>query len=269
MQELNFSVIIPAKNSQRTIGKCLSSVFNQDYTSSEVIVVDGGSRDKTREIAQSYGARVFLEPAHTGDAPGIGRNYGAKKASGDVFAFLDSDCYPEETWLGKVAAVLTDRKVGIYGIIVRDLDGTIVSRAYHYLHMQISYDFAPSRCMAVKTEPFRQVNGFDESLTSGEDNDLSYRVMKLGYRVIVDKETRVYHDDDHLRSLRAVWKQQKWYLEAETKFRRELPRRFRRFRTSAPLREHVIPLVKAVWVGGTQFAIVCLLIKIMSIRRHL
>ena len=144
-----------------------------------------------------------------------------------------------------------------------------MSRAYHYLHMQISYDFAPSRCKAIRKPPFRQVNGFDESLTSGEDNDLSYRVMQLGYRVVVDKETKVYHDDDHLTSLRGVWEQQKWYLEAETRFRREMPRRFQRFRTSAPLREHIMPLVKAIWVGGVQFAAACLLIKTMSIRRHL
>lgn len=269
MQKLRISVIIPAKNSQRTIRECLSSVFDQDDKPFEVIVVDGGSADRTREIAESYGAQVFLEPAHTGNAPGIGRNHGAKNANGDVFAFLDSDCYPEKTWLTKAAAVLSDRRVGIYGIIVREADGTIVSRAYHYLHMRISYDFAPSRCMAINKQPFRQVNGFDESLTSGEDNDLSYRVMELGHRVVVDKETKVYHDDDHLTSLRGVWKQQKWYFEAETRFRRKMPRRFRRFRTSAPLREHILPLVKAIWVGGMQFAIVCLLIKTMSMRRHL
>jgi glycosyltransferase involved in cell wall biosynthesis len=269
MQKLKISVIIPAKNSEKTIGKCLYSVLNQDHKSYEVIVVDGGSKDRTTEIAESYAAKVFQEPAHLGSAPGIGRNYGAKNANGDIYAFLDSDCYPERTWLTKVASVFNDKKFGIYGIIVRDLDGTIMSRAYHYLHMQISYDFAPSRCMAVRKEAFLQVKGFDKSLTSGEDNDLSYRVMSCGYKVMVDKDAKVYHDDDHLRSLKGIWKQQRWYFEAETKFRRKMPQRFRRFKTSAPLQEHLMPLVKAVWVGGLKFAVVCLLIKLMSVRRHL
>ena len=93
-------------------------VFSQDDEPFELIVVDGGSADRTREIAESYGAQVLQEPAHKGNAPGIGRNYGAKNANGGVFAFLDSDCYPEQMWLTRVAAVLDDRRVGIYGIML-------------------------------------------------------------------------------------------------------------------------------------------------------
>lgn len=169
-----------------------------------MIFVDGGSKDDTVDIARACGAKVLLEPPHEGNAPGIGRNYGARNANGDVLAFLDSDCYPEKTWLSKVATVFGDRRVGIYGIVVKDMDGSIVSRAYHYLQLQISYDFAPSRCMAVRKEPFWQVNGFDEDLTSGEDNDLSYRVLGLGYKVIADKESKAFHDDDHLTSLMGI-----------------------------------------------------------------
>ena len=269
MEGPKISVVIPAKNSERTVGKCLFSVFDQDYKPFEVIIVDGGSEDGTLDVAKAHGARTFLEPPHEGNAPGIGRNYGAKNARGNILAFIDSDCYPEKTWLTKVARILKNRKVGIYGIIVRDKNGNIVSRAYHYLYMQISRDFVPSRCMAIRKELFLRVGGFDETLTSGEDNDLSYRVRDLGYNIIVDKESKVYHDDDHLTSLKGVWHQQRWYFEAERKFRRRLPRRFRRFRTSAPLREHLTPLVEAIWIGGLRFAVVCLLIKIMSIRRHL
>jgi len=269
MKEPKISVIIPAKNSGRTIGKCISSVFQQDYSPLEVIVVDGGSVDNTRDIAKARGVKVFLEPKHEGNAPGVGRNYGAKKAKGDILAFLDSDCYPEKTWLSRTVKILSNPKVGVYAIIVRDKNGNIVSQAYHYLQMLISYDFAPSRCMAIRKKLFWQVDGFDETLTSGEDNDLSYGVKELGYDVVINKESKVYHDDDHLTSLKGIWDQQMWYFEAERKLRRRLPQRFRRFKTSAPLREHIIPLVKAIWVGGLSFAIVCLLIKLLSIRRHL
>jgi len=54
MENPRISVIIPAKNSERTIGKCLKSVFNQEYVPQEVIVVDGGSTDRTRSIANWY-----------------------------------------------------------------------------------------------------------------------------------------------------------------------------------------------------------------------
>jgi len=269
MKEPKISVIIPAKNSGRTIGKCILSVFQQDYSPLEVIVVDGGSVDNTRDIAKARGAKVFLEPEHKGNAPGVGRNYGAKKAKGDILAFLDSDCYPEKTWLSRTVKILSNPKVGVYAIVVRDKNGNIVSRAYHYLQMQVSYDFAPSRCMAIRKNLFWRADGFDEALTSGEDNVFSYRIEESGCDVIIDKETKIYHDDDHTASLSGIWNQQMWYLEAERKLRQRLPQRFKRFKTTSPLREHLIPVAKSVRDEGLGFAVICLLIKLLSIRRHL
>jgi len=269
MKEEKISVIIPTKNSERTIDKCLSSVYDQDYELFEVIVVDGGSKDDTLDIAKAHGAMVLSERPHEGNAPGIGRNYGAKKAKGNVLAFLDSDCYPEKTWLTKVSKVLSERNVGIYAGVGMDKNGNTVSRAFHYLIMQKPFDFAPSRCMAIRKKLFWQVNGFDETLTAGEDNDLSYRIEELGYDILVDKELKVCHDDDNVKSFRGIWKKQMWYVEAERGLRRKWPQRFKRFKTSVPLREHMIPVVKAIRVGGVGFTIACLLIKFLSVRKHL
>ena len=267
MTKLRISVIIPAKNSERTVGKCLQSVFNQKYTPYEVIVVDGGSTDRTRSIAEKYRVQVVIEPPHKRNAPGIGRNYGAKNAHGDILAFLDSDCYPERTWLNLVADIFENPQIGVYSIVVSDGTNKTISRAYHYLHMQISYDFAPSRCMAVRQQAFMQVNGFDETLTTGEDNDLSYRVKQQGYKIIVDKESKVYHDDDHMTNLKGIWRQQIWYRESENEMRRRYPNKFRKFRTTYPLKEHLLPLVKSIRFG-VRFALICLIIKLLSMWRH-
>ena len=268
MEKPSISVIIPAKNSERTIGKCLKSVFNQEYVPQEVIVVDGGSTDRTRSIANKYGARVVIEPSHKRSAPGIGRNHGAKSAEGDILAFLDSDCYPEKTWVNWVMNVFKNPKVGVYSIIVSDGTGKIVSRAFHYLHMEINYDFAPSRCMAIRRAPFIEVNGFDETLTTGEDNDLSYRVKQLGYEIMVDKKSKVYHDDEHLASLRGIWHQQRWYQESEVEMRKRYSNRFRKFKTARPLREHLVALLKSIRFG-VRFALVCLVIKFFSLWKHI
>ena len=53
------SIIIPSKNSERTIAGCLQSIISQSYPAVEIIVVDGSSTDLTREIAQRFGARVI------------------------------------------------------------------------------------------------------------------------------------------------------------------------------------------------------------------
>jgi glycosyltransferase involved in cell wall biosynthesis len=266
--EQKISVIIPAKNSERTIDKCLQSVFSQNYRPYEVIVVDGGSTDRTREIVESFGAKVYSEPSHEKSAPGIGRNFGAKNAFGDIFAFLDSDCYPTRAWLNLIAKVFRDPQIGVYSIIVSDGTGKVVSRAYHYLHMQVSYDFGPSRCLAVKCEAFLRVNGFDEKLTTGEDNDLSYRIRQQGYRISVDKESKVYHDDDHMTNLRGIWRQQLWYRESEKVMRQRYPEKFRKFKTTYPLKEHLVPLITSIRFG-VKFAAVCLIIKILSFWRHI
>lgn len=263
------SVIIPAKNSQRTIGKCLMHILNQNYKPYEIIVVDGGSNDRTQEIATKYGAKVIIEPTHEGNYPGIGRNYGAKNAQGEILAFIDSDCYAEENWLMKVKDFLRYEEIGIYGIIVKDGTGSLISRAYHYLINEISYDFSPSRCMAIRKEIFDKIKGFDETLTAGEDNEISYRVISLGYKIVIDKETKVYHEDDHLKSLRGIWNQQKWYYESEKMLRQRYPYKFRRFRTTTPIREHLTSLIKALRIGGIKFTLTCLVIKFLSMKRHL
>ncbi|MBS7648474.1 glycosyltransferase, partial [Candidatus Bathyarchaeota archaeon] len=248
---------------------CLMHVLNQSYKPCEIIVVDGGSTDRTRKIATAYGAKVLVEPPHKGNYPGIGRNYGAKNSLGKILSFLDSDCYPERNWLMKVNKIFNNKNVGVYGVIVRDGNSSDLSKAYHYLIREINYDFVPSRCMSIRRSVFEKINGFDETLTAGEDNDLSYKVRNLGYKIIIDKDTLVFHDDDHLNSLKGIWRQQKWYFEAEKELRKRMPYRFKRFRTSASMKEHLLPLIKAFWIGGLSFALNCLTIKLISLRKHL
>ncbi|MEM0049506.1 MAG: glycosyltransferase [Candidatus Bathyarchaeia archaeon] len=268
---MKVSVIIPAKNSERTIGKCLRCLFNQVFQPYEVIVVDGGSKDRTAEISKSFkGVIVVQEPPHEGNIPAIGRNYGAKIAKGDVFVFLDPDCFPERNLLSKVVETLSDPQAGVYSVIVRDGRGTVMSRAWHYLQMQIDYDYAPTRCMAVRREVFNAVNGFDEKLPTGEDNDFSYRVRQLGYKIIVDKKTIVYHDDEHASSLKGIIHLIKWYRQGEILVRQKYPEKFKRFKTSTPIiKNHIIPLLKSIKDEGPLVALAATIIKIISIVKHL
>ena len=84
------SVIVPAYNSEATIGACLQSLLAQSRAPDEIVVVDDGSRDGTVDIVSKYPVRLVRLARNAG--PGVARNEGAKVASGDILAFTDSDC---------------------------------------------------------------------------------------------------------------------------------------------------------------------------------
>lgn len=91
-----FSVVIPVYNGAATIGRAIDSVLAQTHPAAEVIVVDDGSTDATREVVTAYGKRVrYTHQANTG--PSAARNKGVSDATGDWIAFLDADdwYYPE------------------------------------------------------------------------------------------------------------------------------------------------------------------------------
>lgn len=72
------SVIVPTRNSEATVGRCLESIIKQNYSNVEIIVVDNYSDDRTRQIAEKYGAKIYLK----GPERGAQVNFGVKKALG-------------------------------------------------------------------------------------------------------------------------------------------------------------------------------------------
>ena len=84
------SVIIPAYNAEKFLSPALDSVLQQSYSNLEILLIDDGSSDETRSIAQNHPAKphYHLQP-HLGVAEA--RNHGIRKARGDLIAFLDSD----------------------------------------------------------------------------------------------------------------------------------------------------------------------------------
>jgi len=93
------SVIVPTLNEARCVGDLLSSLERQDYRDFEVIVVDGGSRDGTLGIANSYGATTVLLP-NSREFPS--RNHAATLAAGDVLLFTGADVVFPDNLLGRI-----------------------------------------------------------------------------------------------------------------------------------------------------------------------
>ena len=117
---MKISVVIPMFNASRTISTCLEALFHQEVLPFEVIVVDNNSTDDSREIVQN--SRQSLKPLNiilceeTKKGPSAARNKGASLACGEIIAFTDSDCVPDQCWIkGIETAFSRDKGLDVIG----------------------------------------------------------------------------------------------------------------------------------------------------------
>ena len=103
------SIIIPTLNEEKYLPRLLKSICRQSFTDYEIIVSDGDSADRTKEIAESYGCK-FIRSGVKGIS--VQRNVGAKLASGDILVFVDADCIlPDRNFLSYVVNEFRGRKL--------------------------------------------------------------------------------------------------------------------------------------------------------------
>lgn len=106
---MKISVVIPAYNEEKYIGKCLESLINQEEKPSEIIVVDNNCTDKTAEIAKKYGARVVKEKKQ-GMIQARGAGFNAAKF--EIIARTDADTILPQDWISKIKEAFKDPNLG-------------------------------------------------------------------------------------------------------------------------------------------------------------
>lgn len=206
------SIIIPALNSEETIGMCLESIKSLNYPERrvEIIVVDNGSKDKTGKIAKEYGARVLHEPLIK---IGAVRNCGVKVAHGDILAFTDSDCIVPEQWLMTAVEILEDDIVGaVGGGCLVPPDASWLEKAWVFQQKDTTKEsiYLPGSNFILRKDIFNKLGGFDETMFAGEDDDFSKKLRKEGYILILHKSCFVIHLG-YPKSLIGVAKRQIWH----------------------------------------------------------
>ena len=122
------SVIMPAYNSEKYIGKSIESVLAQDYQAFELLIIDDGSKDRTKNIAEQYAERdarirVFSQP---NQGVSVARNKGLDVATGKYVAFLDSDDWWDANNLSNMVKTAENTQSGIIcaGFDMVNIDGT-------------------------------------------------------------------------------------------------------------------------------------------------
>jgi len=205
------SVIITAYNYDRYLERCLRSVLDQSLPKSqyEIIVVNDGSTDKTKEVLDNYTdvARIFHLEKNRGLS--YARNFGIKKAHGMFVVFVDADDYIQHDMLLIQKTFLTENnKLDAVSVDYYLVD----ERGTHIEH--VNAEEKPIACGIMFRKDFLYDIGlYDESFRAREDEDLRIRFLKKYkiYNIILPLYRYRMHDsnltkdkqkmDEHLKKL--------------------------------------------------------------------
>jgi glycosyltransferase involved in cell wall biosynthesis len=202
------TLVIPTFNSDRTVRDCLSSIQAQTTSASTVVVVDDvRTRDHTREIAHSFGARVLVSPAGMAQS----RNEGFMSTDDPYLLSIDSDMRLSPRLVEDVdkafragADALTIKEMAVgtgYWIRARKLDKMAVEHTGYGMSLR-----------AIRREIFEHVGGYDEALEAGEDLDLHRRVLGSGADVRHVASSHIDHDEDRVGLIAAGRKKYQYGL---------------------------------------------------------
>ncbi len=214
------TVIVPVRNGEPTIEPLLESLQRQDYDRKkvEVIVVDGNSTDKTRDIVKKYPVKLVVEKKNGLNAA---RNTGIKNSNGEIIAFTDCDCVVSSNWITKIVENFKDPQVSCVGGSAKGFNGDFISqyvdnslvpfmplfKKREELNMVKPFLRHPAGCnMAFRRKVAEEVGFFDESIHYGFDEvEFTERVCKAGYKMVLDPNVFVWHK--HRSTLKEFLKQ--------------------------------------------------------------
>ena len=230
VERLGVSVIVPARNEEKVIGRCLDSLARLDFPreSFEVILVDNGSTDYTLEVARSFSEVLNLTILQkAGVHISALRNLAASQARGGIFAFLDADCVVSPTWLTQATALLAQEGLGVVGAHYRipDESGWVARVWYGEQESEKQGDisYVPAGDLLVTRATFERAGGFDESIQTNEDCDFCRRVRAVGLRVLGDSAIAVMHLGTP-QTLSGFYRKNRWHgTHVFRVFLRDLP----------------------------------------------
>ncbi len=180
------------RNEARNIAALLDSLVIQEAPL-EIVVVDSGSEDPTREIVQRYERQYdFVHLYVKGGTRGTGRNFGIAKARGDAVAFIDGDAIASPFWVKELrealssAEIVAGRSIQIGYRPFEDLE-----RVELYVRGEdVTY---PSSNLAYRKPVLQEIGGFDEWMVTAEDIDLNLRAVLAGHKIVFRTNAIIYH----------------------------------------------------------------------------
>lgn len=237
-----FSVVIPTKNNEATIGKCLSSLmdyYHQGYFT-DIVVVDGRSTDETLRVAKGFPVRTLSDE---GRGFNVACDLGWKNTEGELVIFLDADAYLGEGFFPEVQRLFSTGKVGVVGCnakaVVTDRLTRTIAQEWQWVRPGVgmapnwlrrlydrfalgTIDVLPGGPCQIVTRPcLEALGGFGmHDSTGGADIFLSRRAIQQGWDTKWWPDAPVYHYPR--RTLRSIMREfRKFGLEETYREKRD------------------------------------------------
>jgi len=207
---LFLSIISPVRNEEKYIAKCLTSLVRQDYDSQqyEILVVDGMSTDRTRDIIKEFekkyeNIKLFDNPNKT--VP-YALNIGLKHAKGSIIIRVDGHAVIEKDYLYQCVKYLQQTKADCVGGYIESINDAKIGKAIA-LAMSSSFGVGNARFRtstkegfvdtvafgAYRREVFQKIGNFDEELVRNQDDEFNYRLRKYGGRIYMTSKIKAYY----------------------------------------------------------------------------
>jgi GT2 family glycosyltransferase len=216
------SVVVCVYNGERTMDFCLASLEKLNYPNYEVIVVNDGSTDGTRQIAEGYDYIRLIHQPNRGLSEA--RNVGIRAATGEIVAFTDADCMADADWLTHlVARFQSSEFAAVGGPNLTPPDDSFVASSVavspgaptHVLLDDEVAEHIPGCNMAFRREALEAIAGFDPIFrAAGDDVDVCWRLQNKGFKIGFSAAALVWHF--RRNTIRDYVKQQRGYGKAET-----------------------------------------------------
>lgn len=215
------SIVIPCRNEEKFIAKCLDSMLKQNYPEDklEILVVDGMSTDKTREILEDYkekhGIKIIENPKRI--TP-IALNLGVKNSTGDVVIIFGAHAFAENNFVSKNVEFIFKKKADCVGGVIKSIGENYWGKV---ISLVMSSPFGVGNALfryakeakyvdtvafgAYRREVFKKIGLFDDKFKFGQDAEFNFRLSKSGGKIFLSPEIESYY---YVRSsIIKLWRQ--------------------------------------------------------------